>query len=274
MSPPRAARRTSTIRSTRVEHQRSSSSRPATRRRTIAGIAFVSVSLLAAGGLLLGQASAAMSVETSGSDIAGRVILSADSSPSDLLELGPGDPAHWEVTARLEDAAEATVALELRRSGEIIEVPRGLRVTVASCGEEWTQAGAAPTCEPGEDRVALTPPRAGKAGATPVFDIAADAPGAPAHLLVTLAIDPSTGRAAAERLADLGDQLALGLTPVAVDGVPVARARDRAVTDGLLPLLAAAAIAAGVVGLSSAIRLARSGTAEAKRPRTPRPPGR
>lgn len=253
-----------------MEHQRSSSSRPATRRRTIAGIAFVSVSLLAAGGVLLGQASAAMSVETSASDLTGRVILSADSSPSDLLELGPGDPAHWEVTARLEDAAAATVALELRRSGEVIDVPRGLQVTVASCSQEWTQAGASPTCEPGEDRVTLAPPPEAKAGATPVFDIAAEPAGTPAHLLVTLAIDPSTGRAAAERLADLGDQLALGLTPVAVDGVPVARARDRAVTDGLLPLLAAAAIASGVVGLSSAIRLARGGAADTARPRKPR----
>ena len=244
-----------------MKHQTGSSSRSATRRRSAASVALVSLALLAAGGLLLGQAADALSVEVPSSEVAGRVILSADPSPSDLLELAPGDPAHWQVSVRMKDATRATVAVELRRSGAVTAVPPGLRVTVASCSEAWRPGSGEPACGSGEIRVPAAPPPEKDASAGPFFDIAAEPSGAPAHLLVTLSTDQAVGRRAAEALADLGDDLSLGLRTVAVDGIPVARAGGHAPPGtGLLPLVAAIAIAAGVVGLGSALRLARGGS--------------
>lgn len=228
-------------------------------------VAAVSLAALAMGGLALGQAASAALVDVPVDGAPGRLVLSSAPYPVQFLDLSPGGPRYWEVAARLEDASTATLSLELRASGELVSHPRGLTMTVDACTVPWSDATTAPACAAGAQRIAAATPADDYSAASPVFELAPLTADAPTYLLVTLAVEDSAAAQADESLMGLTGDMALGFTAVALDDVPVPpRTGDGLATTGADPtaLRAAAALAAGLLGLGSAFRLARKGSAQ------------
>ena len=173
-------------------------------------------------GLVLGAGSAATAMQdVPETGATGRLVLSSAPYPAQFV-LAPGEPAHWRVDARLEDAARAELEVELHSAGALTEHPRGLVLVVRSCDAPWQDGAGAPTCGAGERAVAT---HAGTStagpGTGPRFELDPIAPGAPEHLLVSLAVEDSPAASADETLMGQTNEVGLGLRAVAIDDVPV-----------------------------------------------------
>ncbi|WP_378146225.1 hypothetical protein ACFJGV_01285 [Cnuibacter sp. UC19_7] len=219
---------------------------------------------LAAGGLALAGAAHAALVDVPPTGQPGRLVLASDPYPAEFLDLSPGVPGYWEVSARLEDAAQATLALELRKSGELVEHPRGLSMTVDVCSVEWTGLDSTPVCPTGAERVTVATPEEDYTTSSPTFDLEPLTATAPEYLLVTLAVEDSPEARADQSLMGLTGDMAVGLTATAFDDVPVrpggGGTGTLADTGGnLWALGAVAALAAGLLGIGTAFRIYRKG---------------
>ena len=100
---------------------------------------------------------------------------------------------------------------------------------------------------------------------SPTFDLDPLAADAPTYLLLSLAVEDSAEAAADESLMGLTGDMAVGLTAVALDDIPVPPTRPGAMLPptgaDFTALLAMAALAAGALGLGTALRIARKGSA-------------
>jgi hypothetical protein len=232
-------------------------------RRRVAAPAVAALSALAltAGAVLAGQAASAVLIDVPPTGDPGRLVLSSEPYPAQFLELSPGDPAYWQVGARLEDAERATLSLELRKDGALVEHPRGLVMTVAVCDDPWTRLDATPACASGARAVTVATPADDYTSASPSFELRPLTASAPEFLLVTLAVEDSAAAAADESLMGLTGTMGVGLTATAVDDVPVTPGRPSLPATGadFSALWAAAALAAGLLGAGWALRLARKG---------------
>ena len=76
-------------------------------RRDQALIGLASVAALAVGSLVLADAATAAFVDVPETGAPGHLVLAAD-DPAEFLDISPGDPAYWQVDARLENATRAT----------------------------------------------------------------------------------------------------------------------------------------------------------------------
>lgn len=222
--------------------------------------AAASLVLLAAGGVFVAGSARAAFVDVPPTGAPGRLVLSADPYPAEFLELSPGDPAFWQIQARLEDAATATLALELRKSGRLAQAPRGLVMRVDVCDEPWSGAPEQPVCAPGSRSVTVATPSDDPARTSPTFDLRPLAPSAPQYLLVTLSVEDSDAARADASLMGLRGQVGVGLTATSVDEVPV-RPPGSLPATGIDPmgLLGVGALAAGLLGFGAALRIARDG---------------
>ncbi|WP_087510107.1 LPXTG cell wall anchor domain-containing protein [Cellulomonas iranensis] len=173
-------------------------------------------------GLVLGAGSAATAMQdVPETGTTGRLVLSSAPYPAQFV-LTPGEPAHWRVDARLEDAVRAELEVELHSAGALTEHPRGLRLDVRSCTDPWQDGPGAPTCGAGERAVAThAGTSTGGPGTGPRFTLDPLVAGAPEHLLVSLAVEDSAAASADETLMGLTNEVGLGLRAVAIDDVPV-----------------------------------------------------
>lgn len=230
------------------------------RRRVAAPVvATVSALALAAGVVAAGHAASAVLVDVPPTGAPGRLVLSSDPSPAQFLELSPGDPSYWQVGARLENATEATLSLQLRKDGELVEHPRGLTMTVQVCDQPWTGMDSSPACAPGARAVTVATPADDYATSSPSFDVRPLTATAPEFLLVTLAVEDSAAAAADTTLMGLTGSMGVGLTATAIDSTPVTPGAPALPPTGadLSALAAIAGIAAGLLGLGAALRLFR-----------------
>jgi hypothetical protein len=232
------------------------------RRAAANTLAVGAVGAILAGGLLLVDSAYGAFIDVPPTGAPGRLVLASDPFPAQFLSLSPGDPAHWLIDARLEDAETAELSLEFRKSGDLVEHPRGLRMGIEICDVPWSPAPA-PACTGTSQTLIVAGPVDDNSASSPVFQLEPLAAGSPRHLLVTLAVEPSAAAAADESLMGLQGEMAIGLTAVTIDDVPPPP------DDGALPqtgaplgsMIAAAAIGLGTVALGIALRLRRKGAA-------------
>lgn len=251
--------------------------RPSRQGVAVATLATASVVALLSGAGVAGAAAADyVAVPENGAP--GRLILYADPFPAEFLDLRPGEPAYWEIAADIEDADRATLAVELQKSGALVEHPRGLAVRIDTCATEWAGVPSSPTCATGAEPVTTAGPSDDYTTGSPLFDL--EAPlrdDERRHLLVTLSIDDSAEASADETLMGLTGDIGVGVRAIAVDGDPVdpeppggpggpggpgdgtdPPVAGLPVTGGpAVPLGAIALVAAGLVGLGAALSLAR-----------------
>lgn len=237
-------------------HHPSSAASPS--RAVTVAVGAGAVIALVGGSLLLADAARAAFVDVPETGGPGRLVLAADPYPAEFLDISPGDPAFWRVDARLEDAARATLSLELRKNGEVAEHPRGLIMTVDRCSASWTGVDeGAPACSDGLARISLATPAEDHSLASPLFELTPLRQGSPEHLLVTLAVEDSPEARADDTLMGLQGGMGLGLTATAVDGAPITPVTPGAGSlantgrDGMLTGLAAfGAMTVGLIGLA------------------------
>ncbi|MFB2555602.1 hypothetical protein [Herbiconiux liangxiaofengii] len=239
---------------------------PAPSRVVTGAIGAAAVLALTAGSLLLADSARAAFVDVpTATGMPGRLVLAADPYPAMFPDLSPGDPAYWRVDARLEDAARATLSLELRKDGELAEHPRGLVMTVDRCSVAWTgvEAGA-PTCAEGAARITQATPEDDHSTTSPSFELTPLVPGSPEHLLVTLAVEDSAAAQADSSLMGLTGGMGVGLTATAVDGAaitPVKPSKGNLANTGregmLSGVIAFGALTAGLIGLALVIARTR-----------------
>ena len=242
---------------------------PRGRRAAVAAAAAGSIALLVTGSVLLAGAAQAALVDVPENGAPGRLVLAADPYPAQFSDLSPGETRAWQVQARLEDASTATLALELRKDGALVEHPRGLEMRVDSCGVEWTGLPDAPVCAGGAQPVTVATPADDYSVSSPSFalpDLAADAP---VNLLITLGIEDSPEAMADTTLMGLTGEMGVGLTAVAIDGSVPAQPQPQPqrpgagsptipATGGDLSALAAVlALAGGFLAAGLALRLHR-----------------
>lgn len=236
------------------------SPRVASRRVSAVLAAAASFALIGAGGVFVADAARAAFVDVPPTGSPGRLVLSSDPYPAEFLDLSPGDPAFWQIQARLEDATRATLALELRKSGPLAEVPRGLAMQVDVCDDPWAGVPDQPVCAGGGRSVTVATPSDDYATMSPSFELRPLTPSAPQYLLVTLSVEDSEAARADTSLMGLRGRMGVGLTAMSVDDVPV-RPPGRLPATGFDPtaLLGVGAIAAGLLGMGASLRIARKG---------------
>ncbi|MFG6443670.1 hypothetical protein ACFXQA_00190 [Microbacterium sp. P07] len=229
---------------------------PVRRRVAAPLVAALSLTLLVGGTVLAGNAARAALIEVPSTGAPGRLVLSSDPYPAQFLEISPGDPSHWQVAARLEGATSATLSLELREAGELVEHPRGLEMGVAECTVPWAGLNEAPVCAGTSVPVALVRPSDDGVTTRPRFVLRPLDASAPSYLLVTLAVADSDAARADATLMGLTGTMGVGLTAVAVEPAPVTPGAALPAT-GVDPTLwtAVATMAAGFLGLGAALRL-------------------
>lgn len=142
----------------------------------------------------------------------GYLSLRSDPYPAQFLELSPGSPARWQIAADLRDAETATLTLEMRKDGELVDHPRGLEVTVERCDTEWAGFPAAPTCSANPVLVTRATPLDDYATSSPIFDLDGVTAASGTYLLVTLAVEDSPEAAADESLMNLTGDIGFALT--------------------------------------------------------------
>ncbi|MEV8273312.1 hypothetical protein [Microbacterium sp. NPDC077184] len=232
------------------------------RRGSAVVVATLSLAALGLGSVLVADAARAAFIDVPPTGTPGRLVLSADPYPAEFLDLSPGEPAFWQIRARLEDASRATLALELRKSGTLATYPRGLAMQVDVCDAPWSGFPAAPVCTPGARAVTVATPADDYTVSSPTFELRPLTPSAPQYLLVTLSVEDSAAARSDEALMGLRGQMGVGLTATSVDDVPVTPPGP-----GPLPatgfdigmLLGVGALALGMVGLGATMRPARQG---------------
>jgi hypothetical protein len=236
------------------------SPRVAGRRVSAVLAAAASLALLGAGGVFVADAARAAFVDVPPTGAPGRLVLSADPYPAEFFELSPGDPAFWQIQARLEDATSATLALELRKSGPLAEVPRGLVMRVDVCDDPWSGAPDQPVCARGSRSITVATPSDEYATTSPSFELRPLTPSAPQYLLVTLSVEDSAAAREDASLMGLRGRMGVGLTAMSVDDVPV-RPPGRLPSTGFDPmaLVGVGALAAGLLGIGASMRIARNG---------------
>jgi len=225
-------------------------------------VASVSFAALAGGAVALAGAAHAAFVDVPATGQPGRLVLSSDPYPAEFLDLSPGDVGYWQIGARLEDAARATLSLQLRKDGELVRHPRGLTMTVDICAVAWTGMDAVPACPTGAQSVTVATPADDYATSSPTFDLQPLVAGAPQFLLVSLAVEDSPAASADTTLMGLTGDMGVGLTAMSIDGAPVPPNATGTLpaTGATWPMLGAvAALALGMLGLGAALRISRKG---------------
>lgn len=220
-------------------------------------IGLLSIAALGIGSLVLADAARAAFIDVPPTGTPGRLVLSADPYPAEFLDISPGDPAYWQVAARLEDASRATLSLELRKDGAVVEHPRGITMTVDRCSVEWADVAIAPSCADGYARVTVATPADDYTTSSPVFELRPLRAGFPEYLLVTLAVEDSAAAMADDSLMGLTGNMGLGLTATAIDDKPITPVtpgkNGNLANTGLdvpwLSLMAFGALTAGFLGL-------------------------
>lgn len=235
-------------------------------RRLVAILVLVASSFGVVAGLTLGVVrTAATWYPVAETGEPGHLWLMTDSV--ERFELSPGEPHHWGVRVSLTDPL-GTLSMQIRREGELIDVPDALMVQVRQCAVEWTYVqGGDASCASG--RVDLLAPvplsdpmfgaQAGAGDATPAdapsWDLGTITNKASEYYLVTLWIEDTPENRNDSDLMGLEATVGLGflsedaLTPRPPGGNLAYTGTDL----GIVGL-----VAAGMIGIIVGIRLLRT----------------
>ena len=149
------------------------------------------------------------------------LVVTSDWSASTLTDLAPGSPAYWLVDAWVVGVEGARLTLEIRKDGELMEVPDGVTVTVERCGVPWADVPDAPACEDSQAMVAVAEPEDDLSAQSPSFWLDTVDTRQPSYVLVTLALADTPQTRSDASLMGLTGSLGLGITAVeAVPGEP------------------------------------------------------
>ncbi|PSL37658.1 hypothetical protein CLV49_1265 [Labedella gwakjiensis] len=227
----------------------------------IRGLTVVSAGVLVGGLSLLATSAQAAFQPVPETGDPGRLVLLSDPYPAEFLDLQPGVVRYWQVTATIEGATQASLVLEVRKDGELVERPDGLVMTIERCDTAWTGVPDAPQCAAGRAAVASATPDDDYTTSSPVFDLdGVDADGT--HLLVALSLVAEDS--GDETLMGLEGDMGLGLTAAAVDPVtPEEPGRPSPPPGGGLAVtgvdpLGLILAAFGAVGLGAALLVSRA----------------
>lgn len=156
--------------------------------------------MVALGGALTVARASATFLEVTETGSPGMLSIARSSETPLWRTLAPGDTMHWLVEARLTDAANGTLSLELRADGALVE-SFGLSASVSACSQDFTFASAGSSQVPmcAGTTLPVVPP-------TPLVAIATGSSGTlfplaelqatqPRQLLVTLHLPPSAASA-------------------------------------------------------------------------------
>lgn len=223
--------------------------------------ALASVLLLGASGMFLATSSQAAFIDLPVTGTPGRLVLAADQARLEVEGLSPGEAEYLQVEARLEDADRAALSVELRKAGDLVDHPRGLRMTLQWCDAPWSGLPARPSCASGSRLVASATPNDDYASNSPVFELPDLAATAPVHLLVELALEDSEAARADASLHGLTADVAAGMTAVSIDGEPPRSVAPALPATGanVATVGATIAFAAGLLLAGWAVRRVRHG---------------
>jgi len=156
---------------------------------------------------------------------------------------------------RLEDAASATLSLELRKDGALVAHPRGLQMAVAECDVPWTGLDGVPACAGDPVAVSVATPAEDYTSSSPTFRLRPLAASDPAYLLVTLSVEDSDAARSDASLMGLTGTMGVGLT--AVHAAPPTEGGGvlPATGDDLSWGVAVVAMAVGLLGVGAALRM-------------------
>lgn len=146
------------------------------------------------------------------------LLVSSDWGIAELSDLRPGAPAYWFVDAAVEGVAGARLTLQIRKDGELMEVPNGVVVVVERCSQEWVDGPGGPSCDVGRTVIARATPDDDLSTSSPRYRLDSVDPRDPSYVMVTLSIEDTPENRADTTLMGLTGSLGLGIT--AVEAVP------------------------------------------------------
>lgn len=146
------------------------------------------------------------------------LLVSSDWGIAELSDLRPGSPAYWFVDAAVEGVEGARLTLQIRKDGELMEVPNGVVVVVERCSEAWVDGPGGPSCDAGRTVVVRATPDDDLSTSSPRYRLDSVDPDAPSYVMVTLSIEDTPENRADTALMGLTGSLGLGIT--AVEAVP------------------------------------------------------
>ncbi|MBA8815678.1 hypothetical protein FHX48_000730 [Microbacterium halimionae] len=118
----------------------------------------------------------------------GRLILAAAPYPEVEFVVSPGEPTHWMIQTALVGEEQGLLEFQLQKTGELVEHPQGLHVTMEFCDMSWVSFPEAPTCPSGSVVVANATPREDFREPCPRESLGVLREGAPREFLVTLSV--------------------------------------------------------------------------------------
>lgn len=231
------------------------------RRQLSAALVVAAGVLIALGGLIWNSSANAVLIDVPVNGTPGRLVLAADPYPAQFLDLAPGEPAYWHVEARLEDADEATLAVQLEAAGDLATHLRGLHIAVQECAPDWSGLDAIASCVDSGRQVLAVTPMHNATTATPQFNLRPLTANVPVQLLIVLHVEDSAQARSDVTLMGLESSLGVGLTAVSIDGKPVVPRAPTLPPTGwdATALGGIVLLGAGVLVAGLALRLQRQG---------------
>lgn len=146
------------------------------------------------------------------------LLVSSDWGIAELSDLRPGEPAYWFVDAAVAGVAGARLTLQIRKDGELMEVPNGVVVVVERCSQAWVDGPGGPSCDVGRTVIAMVTPDDDLSTSSPRYWLDSVDSRDPSYVMVTLSIEDTPENRADTTLMGLTGSLGLGIT--AVEAIP------------------------------------------------------
>lgn len=175
--------------------------------------------VLAGAGIVLTSASAWADIVPVPQPDDGFLVANSRAEPGQVLTLSPGSPAYWPIDLSLTDATLSSLTVEVRKGGDLVDHPRGLRFSLRRCDAPWTDSTPV-TCPGGSTEVLRTTPVHDYSTESPTWDLDGLQESSGKFVVVTLWVENSPAARADESLMGLSASIALGFEAAAVDPAP------------------------------------------------------
>lgn len=146
------------------------------------------------------------------------LLVSSDWGIAELSDLRPGSPAYWFVDAAVQGVEGARLTLQIRKDGQLMEVPNGVVVVVERCSDEWVDGPGGPSCDAGRTVIARATPDDDLSTSSPRYRLDSVDSDDASYVMVTMSIEDTPENRADTALMGLTGSLGLGIT--AVEAVP------------------------------------------------------
>ena len=226
----------------------------------LVGLAVLTIAALLSGlGLFSLRALAVVNTVTTVQE-PGYLHLTSDLAVDEVLDISPGEPAYWQITANLTQVRSASLVLEIRKDGDLAAHRHGLVMAVERCNAPWQNLNTTPRCDNERVQVLVATPRNDNCQHSAIYDLGGISSARGKYLLVELSLN----------MRGTTDKSVMGLTGTV--GVGLTAAGDKtaqpatgdAASDIASPLsltgidvLALVLIGLGALGLGAVISAAR-----------------